>query len=758
MNELFIPATRLMDHLTYPKKFILISVLFLLLLVYPFYQFASFVQESIQFSAKERLGVEYVVSLESVIQQIIALRRPNSEVIKELDTRISSLNAIDTHMGSTLQSTAKWQDLKKELESLSEEAKRSSHVSESRREKALADALALLSYVGDKSNLILDPDLDSYYLMDTVILRLAQISDSVDQLWETASLLPAKPSEQDILKLVATETLIKNNLDITKANVDVVFRETKDTDIKPAITTALNEALSSGENFLSTVHNEVILKRNGNYPDMLLAQKAEATLEKVHALYQVETTSLDKLIKTRLDKIPFKLQLAYLITAIFIVAIGYIMRGFYLSVMQTIEDLQRLATRLSSGDFSSTSKLRTQDEFSRVAVSFDGMVEGISQLINQIKSDSGQLLKSASDLSQISQEMRYSAQDVNDLASKTTDVIQDELFSSVNTVAAAVEESSTNIQQVSDASKQVEQNNWMVENAASQMSENLQTMANGAEKMSMSVSTVASAIEEMSMSLREVSSSATQAASVASKAELAAGTTRATVDQLGASAKEIGNVVEVIKNIASQTNLLALNATIEAASAGEAGKGFTVVANEVKELARQSAAATEDIRHRIESMQETTKTAVDAITHISGIIMEINQLIGVIASSVEEQTATTSEISRSITGAAQGANEVSKTVMSAAQQANEVSQQVYKCNDGMKQITKNLEEMTYGANEIAKNAAHASSGANRMGSNLELIYTSSQKTAGDSSKVQETGHKLSKLAQQLEESVSFFRI
>jgi methyl-accepting chemotaxis protein len=150
--------------------------------------------------------------------------------------------------------------------------------------------------------------------------------------------------------------------------------------------------------------------------------------------------------------------------------------------------------------------------------------------------------------------------------------------------------------------------------------------------------------------------------------------TNVTIAKLGESSAEIGNVIKVITSIAQQTNLLALNATIEAARAGEAGKGFAVVANEVKELAKQTAKATEDISRKIEAIQEDTTSAVDAIAQITTIIHQINDLQNTIASAVEEQTATTGEISRNVGEAAHGSNGIAQNISSVAQAARSTTE------------------------------------------------------------------------------------
>jgi methyl-accepting chemotaxis protein len=172
---------------------------------------------------------------------------------------------------------------------------------------------------------------------------------------------------------------------------------------------------------------------------------------------------------------------------------------------------------------------------------------------------------------------------------------------------------------------------------------------------STNVEIAASAAEELSSSIAEIGQQLNQTAAVVRLTVDEAHATNQDIGALAQGARKIGDVTKLIRNIAGQTNLLALNATIEAARAGEAGRGFAVVASEVKSLAVQTAKATEDISSQILEVQNLTGKAVEAIGRIAHRMQEIDNHTSAVAVSVQQQNAATGEISKNVTGAADGA-------------------------------------------------------------------------------------------------------
>jgi methyl-accepting chemotaxis protein len=246
---------------------------------------------------------------------------------------------------------------------------------------------------------------------------------------------------------------------------------------------------------------------------------------------------------------------------------------------------------------------------------------------------------------------------------------------------------------LSAASEELSAVSSQLQSGATEAATRATTATSATEEVNAGVQTIAAGAEEMSASIAEIASNASLAAEVSQQGMTVAAKTTSQVAELGAASAEIGDVVRLITSIAEQTNLLALNATIEAARAGELGKGFAVVAGEVKELAQQTSKATEEITVRIGNIQSSSSTAGQAISQITSVIQQIGDYTTTIASAVEEQTATTQEMSRSVAEAATSSGDVARTVSGVAEVASATA-------DGAKSTQQAATDLAHMANEL----------------------------------------------------------
>jgi methyl-accepting chemotaxis protein len=334
--------------------------------------------------------------------------------------------------------------------------------------------------------------------------------------------------------------------------------------------------------------------------------------------------------------------------------------GIVRSLKEMIAGFQDIAE--GEGDLTKRIEIDARDEIAELAGWFNTFLEKLQQMIRKIAANATQVDRSSTDLSEIATMMSGGAGETSSRAGNVTTAAE-EMSTNLNGVAAAMEQSSTN------------------------------------------ASMVATAAEEMSATINEIAQNAEKARSVADQAVHTAGEASSQMDGLGQAAQGIGKVIETITEISEQVNLLALNATIEAARAGEAGKGFAVVANEIKELAKQTSTATFEIKEKIENIQASTDGTVGSIDEISQVIASINEIVGTIATSVEEQSAATREIANNISQASQGIQEVNENVSQSSAMAAQITADITVVDQSSGEIAISSEQVKVSADDLKRMAA-----------------------------------------------------
>ncbi|MCP3900657.1 MAG: methyl-accepting chemotaxis protein, partial [Desulfobacteraceae bacterium] len=295
----------------------------------------------------------------------------------------------------------------------------------------------------------------------------------------------------------------------------------------------------------------------------------------------------------------------------------------FLLIRIIIKPIQKVAIALKDisegdGDLTKRIDITTKDEIGELADSFNKFVGKLNDIIADVSMNSETVTAASGELLSVSDQMSEGA---------------DDLFGRSNSVAAA-EEMSSNMDSVAAASQEA--------------AANLSIVSDSAEQMKTTLNDVAEHCDEA----RQISDNATDQVHKASEG----------VGHLGESAKAISKVSEVITDIAAQINLLALNATIEAARAGEAGKGFAVVADEIKGLANQTADAILDIKQQIGNIQNSTSDTVEDVEKITIVISDVTKIVSTIASDIEKQSSSATEIAQNMEQASIGIVEVNENV------------------------------------------------------------------------------------------------
>ncbi|MFM7095838.1 MAG: methyl-accepting chemotaxis protein [Gemmataceae bacterium] len=630
------------------QRLLIISGSFLLPISVLLYFTIDGIQDRIDFAALEKQGNNFQRPLEKILRSLInhknaalvVLGGDNTAITttsKEetlLDSGVRALEGNGKAFGASLDFTVeglakrkreeanidnfarKWDQFRKSWQTMTPDACKAEH------DNLIKIIRLMITHLGDTSNLILDPDLDSFYMVDVSLVALPQAQERISTLISiyNSMVKNAGKNQDDKLAMAAQITLFQqNDLDRVMSSLETAMNEDnnfygKSESLHKNIPGPMEKFKKSGDNFIKLLGT--LKEANLSMVNPQVIQAGNEALEDSFGLWDVCSSELEVLLDKRINKFKsdrlYSLLLSALALSLSFLLVWYIGKGITVPIRSSSERLEKLA----KGDLASVVEIKGQGELGSMSLSLSKAISGMNNAIVLISGNAQKLIHSSSNQRQVSRSMVANATETSAQA---------------NAIASAAEEVSVNIR------------------------------------------TVASAAEEMGATIREIARQAQQAAQVANEAVSIADIGNKAVLRLGENSNIIGNVIKVITSIAEQTNLLALNASIEAARAGEFGKGFAVVASEVKELAKETSKATEDIRTKIEGIQSDTREAVASNEKTRNIITKIHEIQNTIAGAVEEQAATTREITKNVADAATGSSEIAKNITGLAEAAQSTS-------------------------------------------------------------------------------------
>ena len=387
MMGFFSPAIAILNRLRYSAKFVLISFFFSVPLGLVLIIFINETNQTLAFTEKELIGNASLRPVRTLLdhfqqhrgatqtsltgedafqEKIIVLQAAIEKDIHTLDKKDQELGLL---LGTTRQWNSvkrQWWNIQRSIHSLSPQENFDRHTT------LIADLLRVITQIGDQSNLILDPDLKSYYLMNAVLTDLPTLTEQLGQARGIGATAAARQalSAHEQFRLSNLSGMIQARQLALHRNFGVAFREIPA--LKPQLEPALKDVLTSTSVFLDLLHDQFINKKTPSILPVEYWRKASAAIDATFHLYDQTSPALDAVLQMRLDDLTMKNVAVLTIVSGAGLIVLYLFIGFYLSVRYTVTHLENTSQRLASGQMETMENLpETKDELAQVARAFD---------------------------------------------------------------------------------------------------------------------------------------------------------------------------------------------------------------------------------------------------------------------------------------------------------------------------------------------------------------------------------------------------
>ncbi len=278
--------------------------------------------------------------------------------------------------------------------------------------------------------------------------------------------------------------------------------------------------------------------------------------------------------------------------------------------------------------------------------------------------------------------------------------VQGEVRQSVQTLTSAVEQLDTMAREFGTRTTSIAESSTTVAASAEEMGVSMEMVSNEMNRVKDSLGNVSTSASEMNRSSSDIAFNADTARRTTMEAVDSIARIEHRVDELKNASDSISSVIVTIMEIADQTTLLALNATIEAARAGTAGRGFAVVADEVKSLAKETNRASEEVQQKIDLISGKTMHAIEEIRSINEVFENVKNIVGSIASAVEQQSATTGQMTSDINSTAESVDNINSNISDSATVANEIAKEIATVSLDIDDVHRNSSGLRSAANSL----------------------------------------------------------